>query len=351
MELFLVKKRGGRRYDSRQLLERLLAEKGFCDLVQTESQEGKPLLVDPAGGSPLHCSISHTKSAWFCLLDHQGPLGLDAEEVGRKVQSATARSLHPLEQACLAALEPGSGEWQELFLELWTRKEACLKLWGLGLAGDLSSFSVVDQEGFLLTEVRREGVAQAFLVGSRAEGHQLALAACRPLDLPPLRRLPYGGQPKRSAADQAAAYLAGRDHTEKELADKLARAGHEPEAIGQALEDLKSWQYLDDQRLGISYAREALARGRGRQRIERELVEKGLDAAAAAAAFQEAAAGGESEEERACALARQLLARGAPGEEEAFTQAQAQKAGRRLAALGYDSAVIYRVLDRLRPDA
>ena len=95
---------------------------------------GKPRL-DPAHGSPLHFNLSHSEGvAWIAIAEQ--PLGVDLEILDRRIDLLDSLGLRvsaPAERAILQALPP------ELqlpgFLLMWTRKEAVLKGWGLGIAG------------------------------------------------------------------------------------------------------------------------------------------------------------------------------------------------------------------------
>lgn len=95
---------------------------------------GKPRL-DPAHGSPLHFNLSHSEGvAWIAIAEQ--PLGVDLEILDRRIgllDSLSVRVSAPAERSILQALPealqlPG-------FLLMWTRKEAVLKGWGLGIAG------------------------------------------------------------------------------------------------------------------------------------------------------------------------------------------------------------------------
>ena len=82
---------------------------------------GKPYFVD----SLWHFSISHTKNHAFCVLSNR-PVGIDAEEIGRKLNPALAgRYLSPTEQTRLTD--------EDALLRLWVLKEAAAKLSGKGI--------------------------------------------------------------------------------------------------------------------------------------------------------------------------------------------------------------------------
>lgn len=90
---------------------------------------GKPYFAD----SPWHFSISHTQNHAFCVLaDH--PVGIDAEEIGRKINKALAsRYLSESEQARL-----GENPTDAL-LRLWVLKEAAAKACGKGIGNWLKN--------------------------------------------------------------------------------------------------------------------------------------------------------------------------------------------------------------------
>ena len=92
-----------------------------------------PIVIAPRGkpyfeGSPLHFSISHTKSHAFCAISSV-PVGIDAEETDRKVNLKLGEKiLSPAEFA----------RWDgtaESLLRFWVLKEAAAKLTGEGLRG------------------------------------------------------------------------------------------------------------------------------------------------------------------------------------------------------------------------
>lgn len=107
-----------------RLLEKLYREKTGEDLPQiARTGAGKPYFLD----SHWHFSISHTKNHAFCVLS-RGNLGLDAEEMGRKVgEKLVGRFLSEPERRRLGA-ENDAGA-----LRLWVLKEALAKQTGRGI--------------------------------------------------------------------------------------------------------------------------------------------------------------------------------------------------------------------------
>ena len=91
------------------------------------AERGKPYFVD----SPWYFSISHTPNHVFCVLSDK-PVGLDAEEMDRKVNSRLAEKiLSESEKSRYDAAE----DKQAALLRLWVLKEAAAKLTGEGLRG------------------------------------------------------------------------------------------------------------------------------------------------------------------------------------------------------------------------
>lgn len=104
----------------------LLAQ--LCDGKVPEilvTDNGKPYFAD----KKLHFSISHTADHAFCCISECN-IGLDAEEMDRRVSPALAKKiLSPNEQRRhAAAADPNAA-----LLRLWVLKEAYAKLTGRGL--------------------------------------------------------------------------------------------------------------------------------------------------------------------------------------------------------------------------
>lgn len=105
-----------------------------------KAPRGKPYFP----GSKLHFSITHTKSTVFCAIADV-PLGIDAEDLGRKVSPTLARKI--LSPAEFAQYEAVPAEKQnEALLRFWVLKEAEAKCSGLGLRGypDHTDFDLND---------------------------------------------------------------------------------------------------------------------------------------------------------------------------------------------------------------
>lgn len=105
-----------------------------------KAPRGKPYFP----GSDLHFSITHTKTTVFCAIADV-PLGIDAEDLNRKVSPALAQKiLSPAEYAQYEAVP--EAERNEALLRFWVLKEAGAKCSGLGLRGypDHTDFDLSD---------------------------------------------------------------------------------------------------------------------------------------------------------------------------------------------------------------
>jgi len=98
---------------------------------------GKPVLAE-ATHPAVHFSLSYcADEAWLALAST--PVGIDVERTAPDDWEAVARHVYaPAEQARLHA----SADRQQSFLNLWTAKEAVLKLWGTGFQFEPRAFCV-----------------------------------------------------------------------------------------------------------------------------------------------------------------------------------------------------------------
>ena len=127
----------------RELLKRMYREEtgASCPEIAV-AQRGKPYFVD----SSWHFSISHTPNHVFCALSDK-PVGLDAEEMDRKVNLRLAEKiLSESEKSRYDAAE----DKRAALLRLWVLKEAAAKLSGEGLKGypNHTEFSLNDPRVF-----------------------------------------------------------------------------------------------------------------------------------------------------------------------------------------------------------
>jgi len=72
-------------------------------------------------------------------------------------------------------------------------------------------------------------------------------------------------------------HLSRRDHSERELRDKLARKTENQQWIASIIQECIEYGYLDDDRFAQSLFRSMQNRGLGLKRISRDFINKGLD--------------------------------------------------------------------------
>lgn len=114
----------------RQLLEKLYREQTGKDLPPiARTATGKPYFVD----APWHFSISHTKNHAFCALSREN-LGLDAEEIGRKVRESFMTGFLSEGERQRLGEDP-----EDAALRLWVLKEALAKQTGRGIGNWLKT--------------------------------------------------------------------------------------------------------------------------------------------------------------------------------------------------------------------
>ena len=311
MTVYLVRKKKNRKYKSEDMVFAL------CGKQLVHDEKGAPCIE---GG---FVSVTDTKNWWACAFSDV-PLGIDMEEFSRDVSPAAVRKLHKEEQEYLGPLSPGSGEWKEEFLSIWTKKESYVKYKGKGLSFGLSSFSV-------LGEGQKKLETQLF--GLRYKG--LVFGATEPIEI---KEYSYDAPMEKSALDAGADILDMFGCSANTLKSKLLSRGYGEEEASEAVGRLKELGYLNDAEYGGSLGRKYAARGYSSKRIEYELLKKGLEKEDAA---REAALYREGDRERASEAAEKVFAKGDADEK---TKA---KVARKLSSLGYDAHVVYDIIQKL----
>lgn len=82
--------------------------------------------------------------------------------------------------------------------------------------------------------------------------------------------------PEQDAKNYALWLLGAREHSTKELQQKLSRKGYEQDAIDEAVNYLLDLNYLSDERYAEAFCRSKAAKPLGKQRILNELRMKGI---------------------------------------------------------------------------
>ena len=142
----------------------------------------------------------------------------------------------------------------------------------------------------------------------------------------------------QKAVAKAMALLLHKDRTEKELSDRLYRAGFSEESALFAMEYVKSFGYIDDHRYAATYI-DYHKLSKSRREISRKLIEKGIPEDILHAALSEryngSDEGGESADAEDVALQSVISKRLKGRDISELTFEEKQKEMRYLAGKGY----------------
>ena len=166
---------------------------------------------------------------------------------------------------------------------------------------------------------------------------------------------------RKTAAEEAYAYLAARMRTRAEVERRLKNRGYESGEIAEALSELDSLGYIDDYQYALRYYEYNREKRRGSGRAARELAEKGLDPEVIRNAREdflysekvdEYADALEAAEKEVLLRAGSGIAEGGDSEETPLASVMDErlsaKIARKLDGKGFDRGDIYRVLEELR---
>ena len=142
--------------------------------------------------------------------------------------------------------------------------------------------------------------------------------------------------------DMALKYLAYRDHTVYEMSKHLKEKEFNQIEIDKVVSDLLELKYLDDYNYCRKYMPYAAGKGKGKEKIKLELVQKGVDREIIGKAMIDEESEGEllsiSELERALFQGEKALSN------QEINEKMLAKVGRRLSTLGYSTDVVYKVM-------
>jgi len=110
---------------------------------------GKPYLVD---FPDFHFSISHSGAYAVCAVSEDGEVGVDIQKVKSAPMNLAKRFFAQSEYQKLTLLPEGV-EQDKQFAMLWTMKESYLKFTGKGMQVELSSFSVEEDSGKIISRL------------------------------------------------------------------------------------------------------------------------------------------------------------------------------------------------------
>lgn len=315
MKISVIEKLKGRKYKSEDIIRTLF------NLELSHDEEGAPKV------DGKYISISDTKNYWACAFSDV-PIGLDIEEAGRSIMPSVSKRLHKDEREYLAPLSEGGSEWKDEFLTIWVKKEAYMKLLGTGLKAGLSSFSVID------TELAESFRYKKLYVGISGEKEYA------------VESVNYDAPFEKNCMESAADILDRGIISAMDLKKKLLAKGYPEKDIEEAISKMAEYGYVNDSHYAQALAKKLADEGKATRRIEFELAKKGINketAKDAASEYKESA--GEAARKIAEKMLKGIDLKALEREEK---EKKLAKIARKLASLGYESSLIYDILDRLK---
>lgn len=341
-----------------ELLRRVLNKYEYLpeDLRILRTKAGKPYLADYP---EIYFSISHTRNIWICAVD-KSPVGIDCEKKERRLTDPIKMAERYFtgeetdyinnakygfninenggEQLKLPAdsifddsdinAEEKKQRVKEAFLKIWTRKEACLKIMGKGLFGELDKFSVEDglAEYDILTYTEKRGTAAKGITANddnvynllTFESRGIIISVCTENDneigindiiVADLDICGKGIAEKNAsifmnfkefyneggelgmidsdsrkseensiikAKEAALRILDYQDRTEAELKEKLLKKGFSEHTVQIVTDDFTESGIVDDGRYARFYTQSKLDSGKGGRWIKQKLSQKGI---------------------------------------------------------------------------
>ena len=122
------------------MLRDMLEPLNIKDLCFSYNEHGKPFLLHHP---EIHFNLSHCKNGIAVAVD-TAPVGIDIESFHRDNEALILRTMNAEETETIKA----SPSPTAMFTQLWTQKEAVLKLRGTGIVNDLHD--VLDGKGYRL---------------------------------------------------------------------------------------------------------------------------------------------------------------------------------------------------------
>jgi len=138
--------------------------------------------------------------------------------------------------------------------------------------------------------------------------------------------------------------LARRELSEAQVRQRLARRGHDADAIDQAIAKLRAERAIDDARVAESIARtETAIRRRGRLRVRRQIESAGIADATARRAVDEVFAAIDDEALLEASLAKRLHGRDTIADDREFARLY-----RYLVGQGFEADRVMKILEARR---
>lgn len=147
--------------------------------------------------------------------------------------------------------------------------------------------------------------------------------------------------------DSAIKYLNVKPRTRKQIITHLKNKGFNDDEILDTVKELEEYRYIDDEEFCRMYFQYGFEKGRGLERIKRELAEKGVAADIIQTVFEELE---EVPDQLEAALAAgQQVIRGIDVESLDYDSRRKLQAkiGRRLVSRGFTTEIAYKVMNRL----
>ncbi len=150
--------------------------------------------------------------------------------------------------------------------------------------------------------------------------------------------------------EAAIRYLEHRPRTKMEMKKHLQEKGFEEEKIQEAMEELVALNYLNDMEYVVAYLNYGFSKGKGIKLIRYELYDLGVsseDVQNGIYRFEEDFGYDLEREERDRAMKQ---ARKIVDENEILDERKAMKLARRLSSKGYETDLIWSVINQLRAE-
>lgn len=142
--------------------------------------------------------------------------------------------------------------------------------------------------------------------------------------------------------DMAIKYLVYWDHTVYEMSKHLKEKEFDQFEIDKVISELLELKYLDDYNYCRKYMPYSAGKGKGKEKIKMELIQKGIEKHIIEEAMIDEETEGEllsiSEFERALFQGEKALCN------QEITEKTLAKVGRRLSTLGYSTDIVYKVM-------
>jgi 4'-phosphopantetheinyl transferase len=147
---------------------------------------GKPEVVSPLDQPALRINLSHTRGLIGVALTPHHDIGVDVEWLERQCDiDGLAQQVFTPEERALLHNKPADQK-QDIFLTLWTLKEAYIKAIGKGLSQPLDAFHfsleplAIQFKAALLDDVPNDPKTWGFHRANPTDTHRLALAIRHP---------------------------------------------------------------------------------------------------------------------------------------------------------------------------